>query len=142
MLDFIREDLIEELLKEFYDVEMPKRKTLPKILEIVYNATKIPFIFIIDEWDCIFREFRNDKDSHHAYLKFLRNLLKNQPYSALAYMTGILPIKKYGEQLELNMFGEYSMTNQADLAEFTGFTEDEVKVLCERYVFRIDEAMV
>lgn len=133
MLDFIREDLIEELLKEFYDVEMPKRKTLPKILETVFNTTKIPFIFIIDEWDCIFREFRNDKDSHDAYLKFLRNLLKNQPYSALAYMTGILPIKKYGDQSELNMFGEYSMTNQADLAEFTGFTEDEVKVLCEQY---------
>lgn len=133
MLDFIREDLIEELLKEFSEIEMPKRKTLPKILETVFNATKIPFVFIIDEWDCIFREFKNDKDSHDAYLNFLRNLLKNQPYSALAYMTGILPIKKYGNQSELNMFDEYSMTNQADLAEFTGFTEDDVKALCEQH---------
>jgi hypothetical protein len=42
-------------------------------------------------------------------------------------MTGILPIKKYGEHSALNMFDEYSMTNQRELAEFTGFTEDEVK---------------
>ena len=52
---------------------------------------------------------------------------------ALAYMTGILPIKKYGEHSALNMFDEYSMTNQRELAEFTGFTEDEVKKLCIQY---------
>lgn len=133
MLDYIREDLMDELLKEFSDVEMPRRKTLPKILDTIFIATKIPFVFIIDEWDCIFREFKNNKDAQNEYLKFLRNLLKNQPYSALVYMTGILPIKKYGDQSALNMFDEYSMTNQAALAEFTGFTESEVKALCEQH---------
>ena len=67
------------------------------------------------------------------YLDFLRDLLKGQPYVALAYMTGILPIKKYGQHSALNMFDEYSMTNQYALAEFTGFTEREVRQLCERY---------
>ena len=37
-------------------------------------------------------------------LTFLRNLLKDRVYLALAYMTGILPIKKYGEHSALNMF--------------------------------------
>ncbi|MCM1271937.1 MAG: AAA family ATPase, partial [Ruminococcus flavefaciens] len=84
-------------------------------------------------WDCIFRMKQNDSNSQKEYLNFLRALLKDHSYVALAYMTGILPIKKYGEHSALNMFDEFSMTNQGSLAEFTGFTEDEVKSLCEQY---------
>lgn len=69
----------------------------------------------------------------------MRNLLKDQSYVALAYMTGILPIKKYGEHSVLNMFDEYSMTNQMTVAEFTGFTEQEVKDLCEKYEMSFEE---
>lgn len=91
------------------------------------------FVFIIDEWDCV---FRNDKlviSGQRDYLNLLRDMLKNQQYNSLAYLTRILPIKKYGEHSSLNMFGEYSMTNQRELTEFTGFTEDEVKELCVEY---------
>ena len=77
--------------------------------------------------------FQNDTDAQKIYLNFLRDLLKNQPYCVLAYMTGILPINKYGEHSALNMFDEYSMTNQRELAEFTGFTEQEVQELCPAY---------
>ena len=96
-------------------------------------------MFIIDEWDCIFRKHINDTDAQTKYLDFLRNLLKNQSYIALAYMTGILPIKKYGEHSAINMFTEISMTNARNLAEFTGFTESEVHELCERYNMPFDE---
>ena len=88
------------------------------------------FVFVIDEWDCIFHVKGEDTEAQKLYLNFLRDLLKNQPYCILAYMTGILPIKKYGEHSALNMFDEYSMTNQRELAEFTGFTgftEQEVQ---------------
>lgn len=61
-------------------------------------------------------------------LDFLRNLLKDQPYVALAYMTGILPVKKYGSHSALNMFAEYSMTDQDIFEEYTGFTEDALKI--------------
>ena len=54
-------------------------------------------------------------------------------------MTGILPIKKYGEHSALNMFDEYSMTNQRELAEFTGFTEAEVQELCRQYNMPYDK---
>ena len=67
------------------------------------------------------------------YLDFLRNLLKDQPYVALAYVTGILPVKKYGQHSALNMFWEYSMTDQSIFEEYTGFTEGEVKELCRQY---------
>lgn len=59
--------------------------------------------------------------------------MKDKPYIALAYMTGILPIKKYGKHSALNMFTEYSMTAPRQLASFTGFTEEEVKGLCTEY---------
>ena len=48
-------------------------------------------------------------------------------------MTGILPVKKYGIHSALNMFKEYSMTDQFELETYTGFTEREVKELCGRY---------
>ncbi|WP_442877815.1 PD-(D/E)XK nuclease domain-containing protein [Clostridium sp.] len=48
-------------------------------------------------------------------------------------MTGILPIKKYGSHSALNMFSEYSMTNPREMAEFFGFTKEEVQTLCEQY---------
>ena len=97
------------------------------------------FIFLIDEWDCVMRERQASEGLQKQYLDFLRNLLKDQPYVALAYMTGILPVKKYGEHSALNMFWEYSMTDQKALEEYTGFTEDEVKALCDRFQMDFDE---
>jgi hypothetical protein len=106
----------------------------------VYAETGRPFIILIDEWDCLFREYANDTDSQKKYLDFLRLWLKDQSYVALTYMTGILPIKKYGSHSALNMFTEYSMTNPGNLAEYFGFTEDEVRVLCDKYRMSFEEA--
>lgn len=139
MIKFIGEDLIDELKSEYPDVCYPKRETLIKVIAAIFSQTNIPFIFIIDEWDCIFREHQNDTDAQKKYLDFLRNLLKDQSYVALAYMTGILPIKKYGIHSAINMFTEIAMTNPRELAEFTGFTESEVKTLCDEYDMPLDE---
>ncbi len=73
------------------------------------------------------------------YLDFLRDFLKDKAYIHLAYMTGILPIKKYGTHSALNMFDEFSMTNPGPLAEFVGFTEEEVAVLCKQYGRNLSE---
>lgn len=108
-------------------------------LEEVYAKTKATFVVIVDEWDCIFREKKNDSAAHAKYLDFLRDLLKDQPYVKLAYMTGILPIKKYGTHSALNMFNEYSMTDAGDVAEFIGFTKNEVNELCNKYNMDFEE---
>lgn len=79
------------------------------------------------------RERQADTALQKQHLDFLRFLLKDQPYVALAYMTGILPVKKYGLHSALNMFWEYSMTDQNVFEEYTGFTEQEVKELCKRF---------
>ncbi len=106
----------------------------------VYSRTRRPFVILIDEWDCLFREYARDTEAQKKYLDFLRAWLKDQSYVALAYMTGILPIKKYGSHSALNMFTEYSMTDPGNLAEFFGFTEVEVKALCGIYNMNFEEA--
>ena len=102
------------------------------MLQDIYSQSKRRFIIIIDEWDCVFREKKKEEEQVQ-YLDFLREWLKDKPYVALAYMTGILPIKKYGTHSALNMFDEFSMENPGVLAEYVGFTEDEVNALCEEH---------
>ena len=133
MLDYLKKRLLHEIKKENGDVECFDWNDLVSVLDEVFQEKKIPFVFIIDEWDCIFRVHKSDEKSQTKYLNFLRNLLKDQSYVALAYMTGILPIKKYGEHSAINAFYEYSMTDAEPISEFTGFTESEVKELCLKY---------
>ena len=87
-------------------------------MQDVFAETKCQFVILIDEWDCLFREYKQDKEAQKKYLDFLRMWLKDKEYVALAYMTGILPIKKYGSHSALNMFSEYSMLNPREMAEF------------------------
>ena len=133
MTRFIEEDLTDEIKETYPDVKYPKRQTLIKILATVFSSTNIPFVIIIDEWDCVLRDSRISSDEQKIYLDFLCDIFKDQRYVALGYMTGILPIKKYGKHSAINVFYEYSMTDADPIAEFTGFTEQEVKDICEKY---------
>ena len=133
MLKFLEEDIIDEITEEFPDAKLPRRVTLINVLDKIFAQFKISFVFIIDEWDCILRDTKNDSEAQKTYLNFLCNLFKGQSYVALAYMTGILPIKKYGKHSAINVFYEYSMTDAKPISEFTGFTENEVKFLCKKY---------
>ena len=132
-LDYLSKRLIHEIKKENGDVDCFDWNDLMSVLAEVFNEKRVPFIFIIDEWDCVFREYKNDTEGQIQYLDFLRRILKDQSYVAFAYMTGILPIKKYGKHSALNMFTEIAMTNAAPIQEFTGFTEKEVIELCKDY---------
>ena len=139
ILSFLEEDLREDFDREFEMIRYSSRRTLSRDMDDVYRETGIPFVIIIDEWDCIFREYPRKFEEQKLYLDYLRNLMMDKPYIALAYMTGILPVKKYGAHSALNMFAEYSMTNQRELSPLTGFTEAEVKELCDRYQMSFDE---
>ena len=131
--------IFREIKKIFCDVDYIDSSNLVQVMEDIYVEADTRFIFIIDEWDCIFREYKQDKEAQKQYLDFLRNLLKDKPYVELAYMTGILPIKKYGTHSGLNMFEEISMIDSGLLSEFMGFTETEVQNLCVQYNVSYDE---
>lgn len=132
-IDKIQEVVIRELEAEYGGCFVADQYGLPGVLGQIYAHTKEGFIFIIDEWDCVFRFAKERQEIQKAYLDFLRGLFKGAEYVELAYMTGILPVKKYGEHSAINIFKEYSMLNPGPFAEYFGFTEEEVKSLCRKY---------
>ncbi len=140
MTEYLEQEVIKDLRKAYGGLFSEQETILAAVLEQIYVETGKQFVFLIDEWDCVMRERQESEDVQKRYLDFLRDLLKDQTFVALAYVTGILPVKKYGKHSALNMFWEYSMTDQKMLEEYTGFTEDEVKALCERFDMDFAEA--
>jgi len=138
MLQALQKRVLMDLKRVYPDYADDEQ--LVWMMKDIFAATRRPFVILIDEWDCLFREYAHNTDAQKKYLDFLRMWLKDQDYVALAYMTGILPIKKYGTHSALNMFTEYSMTDPGDMAEFFGFTEDEVRNLCDEYDMSFEEA--
>ncbi len=140
MLRKLNKYLIYDLTEEFEEVRFRDEADLIQVMRDVFAKTRHSFIVLLDEWDCLFREYKQDVEAQRKYLDFLRAWLKDKDYVALVYMTGILPIKKYGSHSALNMFTEYSMTDPGNLAEYFGFTEREVKALCAEYKMSFEEA--
>ena len=126
----IYEVVVGELRDAYPDVRLPERGRLFRAVQRVHASSGRQFVFVIDEWDAIFRVGSYGAADQKRYIYFLRDLLKDKEYVALAYMTGILPIKKYSDDSALNMFWEYTMMEPGELAPYTGFTEGEVKALC------------
>lgn len=139
MLQMLKDYLVSDFKETYKEIQFRDEKNLLQVMKDVFSHTKCPFVILIDEWDCLFREYKQNKEAQKKYLDFLRAWLKDKDYVALAYMTGILPIKKYGSHSALNMFTEYSMTNPREMAEYFGFTEAEVKKLCERFHRNFEE---
>lgn len=142
MLEMLKKYLVSDFEETYPEVRFRDEKNLIQIMKDVFSYTKCPFVILIDAWDCLFREYKQDKEAQRKYLDFLRAWLKDKDYVAMAYMTGILPIKKYGSHSALNMFTEYSMTDPGSLAEYFGFTEQEVFEICEKYGMSFEKAKI
>ena len=139
LIERVKKLVIRDLKMEYPEVDYFDDTDLIESMQDVYAQTQCPFVVIIDEWDCIFREYKKDKEAQEKYLDFLRDLLKDKACIYLSYMTGILPIKKYGTHSALNMFDEFSMINPGPLACYVGFTEKEVEKLCKQYGMDMEE---
>lgn len=139
MITTLKRYLLYEMKREWPDCELFDEGNFSFTLKDIYAQKRVPFVILIDEWDCVFREAPKEEEEHRKYLDFLRDWLKDKEYTALVYMTGILPIKKYGSHSALNMFQEFSMTNQREMEEFAGFTEQEVQEICQMYNRNFDE---
>ena len=139
LVEKIKEYIIDDFKKSFND-EIDYSKKFSVILMSVYQKTTIPFVIIIDEWDCVIRN-SDDKELVHSYLQFLHSLFKSEEskaFLALGYITGILPIKKIKDESALNNFREYTMLKSKPITKYYGFTEEEVKQLCHKYDMDFD----
>ena len=140
--DYHKEDLIESIeervcedFQKIYGDLLNYKRDFYLLIQDIYSLTGIPFVIIIDEWDCVIRN-SHDQALVHKYLQFLHSLFKSEEsksFLALGYITGILPIKKIKDESALNNFQEYTMLDSYPITEYYGFTEKEVKDLCKDY---------
>lgn len=140
IIEEIRKRILNDIKKEF-DNQVNYDNDLSVIFEEIYKLTNTAFVIIIDEWDCIIRN-SNNEELVHKYLQFLHTIFKSEEsksFLALAYITGILPIKKIQDESALNNFEEYTMINSDEFTPYFGFTEEEVKMLCEKYDMDFEE---
>lgn len=124
-----------EMVKEFPSVGIPDDDSLAQSILRIYAATGETFIIIMDEYDVLVRE-QVSEDLFAEYLSFLNGLFKRdtlRPAISLAYLTGILPVVRDKIQSKLNNFREYTILDSGELAEFIGFTGEEVRQLCDEY---------
>ena len=142
IVDHIDSELKQDILEAYPDVKVDESNDLMNTLIRILEQTGKPFIFIIDEWDAICREFKPGTKAMDAYVGWLRRMFKSQEGMrafAGVYMTGILPVKKYKTESALNNFLEYSMVKAGPLSQYYGFTKDEVRALAEKYGMDFDE---
>ena len=133
---YITECTLTELRTIYADQLPPEVSTVPDALSRIKEATGQKFVIIIDEWDVLIRDKAADQKIQDEYIGFLRGLFKGtEPtkYIQLAYLTGILPIKKEKTQSALNNFDEFTMVSPSILAQYIGFTEAEVQKLSDKY---------
>ena len=128
-------EIVESIHAELIE-DYPELKNINKLTKCMTEYVKLSekkFVFIIDEWDAIIREAKNDTDTHNAYLDLLREWFKNGNFTseavAVAYMTGILPIKKDKSQSAISDFDEVTVLEPGDFFEYIGITENDVKEL-------------
>lgn len=134
--------ILADVSKAYPDVVLDSNDDLMDFLLRVSDTKHKQFVFIIDEWDAICREFAPGTKAMDAYVGWLRRMFKSQEAMrvfACAYMTGILPVKKYKTESALNNFIEYSMVTPRKMARFFGFTKEEVKALAEKHGSDISE---
>ena len=135
MLSFITQRVSEEIYKIYPDVE--HTEALADLLNNAVEVSGRKFIAIIDEWDAPMRDSKTTGDIQYKYLQFLRSLFKSNAITdkvfAAAYMTGILPIKKDGSQSAISEFWEYTILQPGEYAPYVGFTETEVRSLCDEF---------
>ena len=139
LVDYFEYSIIKELkssdiFSKCLEKHQIENTGLLETLLAITQDLNTKFIFIMDEWDLVYREYCNDEALQKKFIKLLKNLFKadgGQDCFALAYLTGILPIKKYNSQSALNDFDEYNMLSPGDYAPYFGFTEDEIAKIVE-----------
>ncbi len=142
IMEHMQKEVKDDIHEAYPEIPVKDDDDLMAYLIRIADATQQPFIFIIDEWDAICREFNVGSHAMDGFVSWLRRMFKGSnslQVFAGVYMTGILPIKKYKTESALNNFIEYSMVKPGEMAGFFGFTKDEVIALAAKHGMDFDE---
>jgi len=130
----IKNAIIEDAKNIISNFKCNNENNINEIIDEITKNTGRKIIFIIDEWDYVIRDKKDDENSHKNYLNFLSSFIKDNLNISLTYMTGILPIKKYGINSGLAGYSlKYSMTSPKWMAKYVGFTNNEIETLVNIY---------
>ena len=91
--------IIKDVLNAFPHINADD--DLMDVLYSISDSMGYRFMMIIDEWDAILREMGTDEYITTSYVDLLRCLFKGSGSNdvfAGAYLTGILPIKRYNTE--------------------------------------------
>ena len=142
LVSLIQHEIMDDVLKIFPNIEVNDKDDLMSVLFRISESTGERFVVIIDEWDAILREMGTNDNIVTAYVDLLRRLFKGSNSNIVfagAYLTGILPIKRYNTESALNNFREYTMVRPGKMFSALGFTHEEVKMLCEKHDMDLSE---
>ncbi|MCD8325966.1 MAG: ATP-binding protein [Lachnospiraceae bacterium] len=134
--------IVRDLRKCFPDVDYWDGLSLPDYLGIIHEETNEVFLFVFDEWDCIFHKDYTTDEDRKDFINWLAALTKDTGYVSLSYMTGVLPIAKYSSGSTINNFFEYTMATDDLYSEYFGFTDAEVNELYLRYQARTPNCLI
>ncbi len=141
LIRILTKEIKTELASSFPDAGIEETDSLARSLLRVYAKYRETFVIIVDEYDVLVRERASEK-LLDQYLGFLNGLFKSdtlRPAISLAYLTGILPVVRDKVQSKLNNFYEYTVLDAEELAQYIGFTGEEVRELCDRHGISFEE---
>ncbi len=143
IIEYLQKTIVSDIISENPDAKLSNKMALSDAIFEVYKSTGRKFVIFIDEYDVIFREFKNEQ-LHEQYLTFLSDNFKSKSMCecfALVYVTGILPIIKDRTQSKMNEFKEITFLRSGDFSQYMGFTEEETKALCEKYEMDFNQCL-
>ena len=76
MLRLLPKRILTDLRNKY--PEYTTEENLVFAMQDVFGKTKSPFIILIDEWDCLFREYEQNREAQKKYLDFLCFWLKDK----------------------------------------------------------------
>ena len=121
VVERIEKSVVAELQEYYPDALGNQNISLAEGMSHIHEATGKKFVVVIDEWDVLIRDAAEDTRIQEEYIDFLRTLFKGShptEFLHLAYLTGILPIKRVKTQSALNNFYEFSMLSAKTMAQY------------------------
>ena len=77
MLNKLRKYVLFDLLEQYEHLRFRDEHDLIQVMKDIFSKTNRPFVILIDEWDCLFREYAHNTEAQKKYLDFLRAWLKD-----------------------------------------------------------------
>lgn len=137
MIEILKSNVIWELNEKYPDCCGMYGSDFFAILKDIYHKSKCPFVFIIDEWDCVYDKKVLSSGEENKYYEFLKECCNKEEFIHLTYLTGKIPLNNT-KAIDSHV-DNFSMAGINPLASYIGFTEREVRNLCEKYKMNYKE---